>query len=65
LYSYNIIKGYILTIKEINKLHKMVSKHKDAYSLGLYTETENTYPVTSEKYQAFNEGRRVRNIKKR
>ena len=43
----------------------MVSKHKDAYSLGLYTETENTYPVTSEKYQAFNEGRRVRNIKKR
>jgi len=53
--------------KEIKKLQNIVRKHRAAYSVGLNTDSENKYPVRSERYQAFNEGRlaRVRKQEKR
>lgn len=53
-----------MDFKEIKKLQKIVKKHQVAYSIGLHTDAENTYPVRSESYQAFNEGRIVRVRKK-
>jgi hypothetical protein len=43
--------------KEIKKLQKIVKKHQAAYTIGLHSDTDNTYPVRSEKFQAFNIGR--------
>lgn len=43
--------------KEIKKLQKLVKKQNAAYTLGRNTDTENTFPVRSEKFQAFNIGR--------
>ena len=53
--------------KDIKKLQKIIRKHRVAYSLGYNTDVENTFPVKSERYQAFNEGRvaRIRKTEKR
>ena len=49
--------------KEIKKLQRIVKKHYAAYSVGLNSDSENTYPVRSEKFQAFNQGRLERSRK--
>ena len=52
-----------MDIKEIKKLNKLVQKHRLAYTLGLETDTANTYPPRSEKFLAFEHGRYVRSNK--
>lgn len=44
-------------LKESKKNDKLIRKHQAAYRLGLLTDSENTYPVKSEKYFVFNIGR--------
>jgi hypothetical protein len=53
--------------KEIKKLQKLVRKHHAAYSIGLNSSVENTYPVRSEKFQAFDIGRleRIRRLERK
>jgi len=53
--------------KEIKKLQKLVKKHHAAYSLGLHTDVANSYPVRSEKFQAFDIGRleRLRRLERK
>lgn len=46
--------------KEIKKLQKLSKKHHAAYTLGLNTDIENTYPARSERFQAFDAGRMAR-----
>lgn len=46
--------------KEIKKNQKIIKRHYDAYSVGLYTETTNKYRVGSEKWIAFDLGRITR-----
>lgn len=50
---------------EIKKIRTIVKKHQDAFSIGLHTDSENKYSPRSEKYLAFNEGRRIRSNKKK
>lgn len=50
----------LMDIKEIKKLNKLVTKHRLAYTLGLETDVENTYPPRSEKFLAFEHGRYVK-----
>lgn len=47
----------MIDLKEIKKNDKLIYKHLDAYRLGLLTETDNKYPVKSQKYLVFNIGR--------
>lgn len=49
-----------MDMKDIKKLSKLVKKHQLAYSLGLQTDTPNTYSPRSEKFLAFEHGRYVR-----
>jgi len=53
--------------KEIKKLQKLVKKQTAAYTLGRNTDIENTFPVRSEKFQAFNIGRveRIRRLERK
>lgn len=52
---------------EIKKTQKLLRKHHDAYSIGLNSDSSNTYSPSSEKFQAFNIGRseRIRKIQRK
>jgi hypothetical protein len=53
--------------KEIKKLQRLVKKHYAAYSIGLNSNVENTYPARSERFQAFDIGRleRIRRLERK
>ncbi|MCK9429183.1 MAG: hypothetical protein M0R17_04205 [Candidatus Omnitrophica bacterium] len=46
--------------KEIKYNQKIVKKHQVAYSVGKYSDAENSYMVSSENWMAFNLGRVAR-----
>lgn len=44
-------------INEIKKNQKIIKRHNVAYSLGRYSNVDNTFPLNSEKRKAFDFGR--------
>ena len=51
---------YKMDFNEIKKNQKIVKRQQMAYSIGRHTDSENTYPINSEKWVAFNLGRIAR-----
>jgi hypothetical protein len=50
-------EGLLQEYSEVKKNQKIIKKHGDAYSIGRYSNVDNSYPLNSEKRKAFDFGR--------